>query len=111
MPQLIQEDEDQFVPTDTLDARTHLCFAATMQPTGQIYSDQTGKFVATSDTGNQYIMVVYDYNSNAILVEPMKNRTAKTILTAFQVLHRRLCNAGLRPRLQRLDNECSDALK
>jgi hypothetical protein len=35
--------------------------------TGQIFSDQTGRFPITSSRGNKYIMVVYDYKSNAIL--------------------------------------------
>jgi hypothetical protein len=56
-------------------------------------------------------MVVYDYDSNAIMVEPMRSRTGPCILAAFQVLHTCLVAAGLRPQLQRLDNECSVALK
>lgn len=39
------------------------------------------------------------------------NNKAKSILNAFKKLHAKLCDAGLRPKLQRLDNECSDALK
>ena len=43
----------------------------------KLYSDQTGRFPVTSFKGNQYIMVAYDMDiSNAIMVEPMKNRTA-----------------------------------
>jgi len=91
--------------------KLHACFAAIVEPLGQIYTDQTGKFPAPSSTGNNYIMVLYDHDSNAILTEPFKNRNADTILAAFKVLHACLCRAGLRPRLQRLDNEASTALK
>ena len=90
---------------------SHNCFVATFEPTGQIYTDQTGKFVAPSSNGNNYLLVLYDYDSNCILAEPMKTRTAKSILTAFQTVHAKLCKAGLRPKLQRLDNECSAILK
>jgi len=100
------------LPDDNTHARTHHCFAAVFEPaTGQIHSDQTGKFVLASSAGNNYVLVVYDYDSNSILVEPMRSRTGPCILAAFQVVHARLVNAGLRPQLHRLDNECSAALK
>ena len=38
------------------------------------YSDQTGKFPKTSQRGNKYVMVKFDIDSSAILVEPMKSR-------------------------------------
>jgi hypothetical protein len=46
---------------------------ATIVDSGRIYTDQTGCFPVTSSQGNQYILVLYDYDSNAILVEPLKN--------------------------------------
>ena len=101
-----------FPASDATNERTHHCFAAVVEPnTGQIHTDQTGKFIVASSTGNNYILVLYDYDSNSILVEPMRNRTGPCILGAFQTLHARLVAAGLRPKLHRLDNECSTALK
>jgi hypothetical protein len=88
-----------------IDARTHYCYASIIEPTGQIYTDQTGRFVTPSSTGNNYLMVLYDYDSNHIFPLPLKNRTAKTLLDGYKQLHAQLCNAGLRPKLQRLDNE------
>jgi hypothetical protein len=41
----------------------------------------------------------------------MKSRHATAILNACKAVHAKLCNAGLRPQLQRLDNECSSVLK
>jgi hypothetical protein len=98
-------------PTDSPVDRSHLCYAAIMQPTGQIYTDQTGKFIAPSSNGNNYLMIVYDYDSNHIFAEPFKTRSASCILAAYKSVHLRLCAAGLRPKLQRLDNECSTILK
>ncbi|CAJ1938144.1 unnamed protein product [Cylindrotheca closterium] len=92
-------------------ARTHQCYATFFAATGQVYTDQTGKFVSPSSTGNNYIMILYDYDSNHIFAEPFPNRQAATILKAYQRLHQRLCLAGLKPQLQRLDNECSTILK
>ena len=91
--------------------KTHDCYVAIYEPQGQIYSDQTGRFVVSSSSGNNYIMVLYDYDSNHIFVQPFQNRTAKCILDAYKILHAHLTQAGLKPRLQRLDNECSKILK
>jgi hypothetical protein len=57
------------------------------------------------------MIILYDYDSNAILAEPIASRSAAAILKGYQNLHKRLCRSGLRPKLQRLDNECSAALK
>jgi hypothetical protein len=89
----------------------NLCFAAIFEPTGKIYTDQTGKFVAPSSNGNNYIMILYDYDSNAILAEPMPTRTGKSMADAYQKLHTTLCQAGLKPRTQLLDNECPSEMK
>ena len=52
----------------------------------RIYLDQTGKFPTTSSKGNQYIMVMAEMDSNTILVEPMRNRTAGEMVRAYQKL-------------------------
>ena len=39
-------------------------------------TNQTGKFPVTSFRGCQYIMVLFEIDSNNILVEPMKSRSA-----------------------------------
>jgi hypothetical protein len=106
------EHDNAFPSSEPGNARTHQCFAAVFEPAaGQIHSDQTGKFIVASSAGNNYVLVVYDYDSNSILVAPMRSRTGPCILTAFQGIHARLVAAGLRPQLHRLDNECSAALK
>jgi hypothetical protein len=97
--------------------RTHHIYATTFEPTGQIYSNQTGRFVTPSSNGNNYMMIVYDYDSNHIFIQPFRNRTAKCLLEAFCTIHTRLVKAGLRPQLHRspqlhrLDNKCSTQLK
>ena len=104
------DTNDHFPASEPGNDRTHFCYAAVYEPTGTIYTDLTGKFVASSSTGNNYLFVLYDYDSNGILCEPIKNRTKHSILQAFQSLHTQLVRAGVRPKLQRLDNECSDIL-
>jgi hypothetical protein len=79
--------------------------------TGQIYSDLPGKCLVPSSRGNNYLFIVYNYDSNAILAVPIKNRTAKSIVDAYQTIHKLLVSRGLRPKLQRLDNEASALLR
>ena len=54
------------------------------------YGDLTDRFPFRSSRGNEYIYVVYDYDSNAILVEPIQNRQAKTITEAWEKIYKRL---------------------
>ena len=73
----IQEDsDDEFYPIQlTLpgDEEANYCYATVFSQSGKMYSDQTGNFFQASSKGNLLIMVLYDYDSNAILAEPIKN--------------------------------------
>lgn len=79
--------------------------------TGKTYSDLTGRFPVVSSRGNQYIFIMYDYDSNAILAEPIKNRTAGEIVRACTTLHDLLTQRGLQPKLHVMDNEASQSLQ
>ena len=82
-----------------------------MEPKMLTYSDQTGRFPHRSSRGNEYIMIMYDYDSNAILCAPLKNRQAKTITEAWTYLHDKLTKHGHETKNFILDNECSNDLK
>jgi hypothetical protein len=73
--------------------------------------DQTGIFPVVSSKGNTYIMILYDYDSNAILAQPIKYRTSPELLKAFQIMEQELVARGLKPKLMKLDNEASKLLK
>jgi hypothetical protein len=90
--------------------KTEYVYAATIDA-GQIYTDQTGRFPVVSSKGNKYIMILYDYESNAILAQTIKDRTAPELLRAFQVMEQELVARGLKPKLMKLDNEASKLLK
>ena len=77
----------------------------------KIYTDQTGCFPIISSRGYKYIMIAYDYDSNNILVEPIKSRTSLHINDDYQTMRKLLCRKGLTPRTHVLDNECSEVLK
>ena len=79
--------------------------------TGKIFSDQTARFPKTSSKGAKYVMIVYDADSNAILAEALKSRSAHELLRAMTVIHEYLKHRGLRPAIQILDNKCPDLIK
>jgi hypothetical protein len=56
-------------------------------------------------------MVLYEYDGNEILAEPIKNRTAPELMRAFQAMEKKLTARGLGPKLMKLDNEASQFLK
>ena len=76
-----------------------------------VFSDQTGRFPTTSQSGNKYIMVMVEIDSNAILVEPLSSRKDQELTRAYRSLMLRLKRAGIIPKKHVLDNEVSEAMK
>jgi hypothetical protein len=56
-------------------------------------------------------MILYDYDSNAILAQRIKDRTAPELLRAFQVMEQELVARGLKTKLMNMDNKASKFLK
>jgi hypothetical protein len=115
VPPSTTEVDDSHPPamggSDTPGKRTHHMFASLHDAKGQIFTDQPGRFLVPSSAGNEYFLLLYDYDSNYIHAEPMPSRTAKSIVKAYSKAHATLVTAGLRPQLQRLDNEASALLQ
>ena len=108
---MLLEDED-FAPdissTKTVDVcGTIIPFVETR--TG--YHDLTGAFPHNSSQGNQYIFVLYDYDGNAILTQPIKNQQAATIRDAWLSLYQVLQQRSNAPNLYIMDNEASRDMK
>ena len=76
-----------------------------------MYTDQTGRFPQKNIRGNQYIMVLIDMDSDAILVEATKTRKSGEIVRAYQKLVDRLKAYGVIPKHHVLYNECSKEFK
>lgn len=108
-----EETNEDLNPTPLTAGLTHCCFAATLaiDPTGQVYSDQTGKFSVPASSGATQLFVLHDYDTNSIHAIPIANRTAEVILDAYKTVHKNLSRAGRKPQLHRLDNECSTILE
>jgi hypothetical protein len=113
-----QEDDlsDSFPDHAEDSTRSNYCFLATAEPRNIVYSDQsqghqTGRLPHPSAGGNNYLMIANDYDSNAILMRPIKNRTADVLTDAIKNIHETLSKAGCQPKYHRLDNECPAQVK
>ena len=88
----------------------HFVQMSTFQRTHKAYRDLTGRFPYTSTRENQYFLIVYDYDSNAILVQLLKNRSGLEIKKAYMDIYDKLANRGCAPTTLILDNEISKEL-
>ncbi len=76
-----------------------------------MFSDQTGQFPMRLQSSNKYIMVLVNYDSNAILVEPMKSHKDAEMIQAYTTLILWLKRAGIIPKKHVLDNKVSENMK
>jgi hypothetical protein len=66
------DNQDAF-PTQPINKdKTHTCYVTTEEPRQIVCTDQTGRFPIPSSTGNNYLLIAYDYDSNSILLRPIK---------------------------------------
>ena len=104
-----QQTHSQVSPNENM--RTHFVYPACITPTNTISTDQTGAFPITSISGNKYIFVIYDYDSNLIYGIPIPSRSKAQLTSATSTILTLLKSRGLKPKLQRLDNEISKELE
>ena len=99
--------DDAFTPPDTPNTKTNAiyCSMCAMYPKKLAYTDLTERFPYRSSRGNQYIMVAYSYDKNAILEKAINNRSASSIPLAWKHQHDKLYIAGVKPETWVLDNE------
>jgi hypothetical protein len=71
-------------PPDPPSARTSLLYADCHATTTMIFTNPTGRFLIPSTSGNQYMLVVYEYNGNFIHAGPMLDRKGPSIITAYK---------------------------
>ena len=74
------------------------------------YFDLTGRFPQKSSRGNEYILVGYHYNADAILATAIKDRTTSSITSAWQKMHNTFALSNNKPEVYILDNEKSNEL-
>jgi hypothetical protein len=107
----VQEDFFPTSPTPSVTTNEYCALLFPFIPKSTGYTDLTGRFPHISARGNKYLLIVYDFDSNAILAEPLKSRQAGEIKKAWEVLHAQLAKRGTAPKMYILDNEASNELK
>jgi hypothetical protein len=92
---------------------TSVVFTSILPGTGlsKSYSSQTSKFPVQSSHGYNYVMILYDHNSNLILSKPLKTCHASKLTKVWTSLHTPLQFNGFALKLHILNNECSDELR
>ena len=69
---------------------THNILAAiinTNSKTSKSYSDQTGRLPILYSRVNQYVFILYNYDTNSIHTQPPKNRQALDITESWKSCH------------------------
>ena len=61
------------------------------------FQPPTGRFPYKSSRGNEYILIGYHFDSNAIYGVPLKNRQAATITKVWKQVHNKFQVAGAAP--------------
>ena len=59
----------------------------------------------------QYLLIFYHYDSKYIHAEGIPNRQKESHVTAYKRAHAIFTKRGLKPKLLKLDNECSELLE
>ena len=79
-PVAVKDEENDQVPIDEKPSNDlHI----SVQTISKLYTDDTGRFLVRSRSCNQYIMIAYHCNSNAILAQPFKMRANKHCMVAY----------------------------
>jgi hypothetical protein len=99
-----QEATHDAVPPEPPSARTRHLYADCHATTSMIFTDPTGRFLAPSTSGNQYILVVYEYDGNFINAKPTVDRKGHFIIAAYKQAVSLFESRGFKPIIQRLDN-------
>eukprot|EP00957_Ditylum_brightwellii_P185544 14126349-Ditylum_brightwellii.AAC.1 len=100
-------------PTDGDSTKTYsyVSMSIPFSPTNRSYTDLTGMFLWKLVQGKQYLFVLTDFNLNVILAIAIKNRQAKTLVTAWETLDKQLTQHGHETKHYIMDNEVSADIK
>ena len=104
---LQQQSETEDIPSQQKTQEIHIWD----HPISKLYTDDYGRFPIRSRSGNEYIMIAYNCDSNTILQAPFVNRKYKHRIRAYNSIMPKLSDRGHHVEVQILDNEVSAELK
>ena len=96
-------NNDLFPSSDVPNKKSNQIIFAMYNEESKVYSDLCGRFPYQSSRGNNYIIVAYHYDANAILLHTVKNCNAATLVEGWRCLLKRLTTAGVKPDTWILD--------
>ena len=99
------------IPTKGLPNKGHNEIHIKTPHISKLYTDDTGHFPVISRKGNQYIILEYHFDANAIMDLPFKSRNYKDHMVAYNTIMQRLKDRNMLVHLQILDNEASKEYK
>jgi hypothetical protein len=105
VPNVIDDDDDP----STANLFCSAAFADKVS--GVVYSDLTGNFPFMSFDGNKCFLVVYHYETNAIMATPIDGLDDMTIFKAYKVIFQDLTDKGFKPKLNVMDNQATKYIK
>ena len=104
-PNIIADDSDDSIANI-------FCSAAFADKfSGVVYSDLTGNFPFMSFDGNVCFLVVYHYETNAIMATPIAGLDDKTIFKAYKAIFQDLTARGFKPKLNIMDNQATKYIR
>ena len=117
--ELVEQYEEDMHPKDGVScsddveiANNIFCFAALAdKEKGTVYTDATGALPVMSLEGNQYYLVVYDYDNNYIDAVPVSDLKDTTIVETIKDIFEKMEEKGHRPRFNVTDNQAARPLK
>ena len=83
-------------PSQQKNGQQHLTYMTIYAP-GYMFTDPMGQLLIQSSKGYKYIVICYVADCNAIISEPIKNKTAQQLLRAYHKFYTTLVKAGYGP--------------
>ena len=107
---IARESEEDRIPKER-EPRSNKVMVKLLRPQQKRnFMDSTGRFPIASLKGNEYLMVFYCQDSNAIHAVPYALRDAGCHTRAFDKGIKWFEDKGFKPEIERLDNEMSEQL-
>ncbi len=104
-PNIIADDGDDSI------ANIFCSAAFANKFSGVVYSDLTGNFPFMSFNGNVCFLVVYHYETNAIMATPIAGLDDKTIFNAYKAIFQDQTARGFKPKLNIMDNQATKYIR
>ena len=101
----IKNNDNFFPSSDVPNEKTNQVIFAMYNEGSKVYSDLCGRFPYQSSRDNNYIIVAYHYDANAILLHAVKNQNAASLVEGWKILLKKFTTAGVKPETWILDNE------